>query len=60
MNKNKCPKTMSGLHMWDYPDGKKLIFFNSKWEKVNVNPKCLACGMIDDTKNQEMASPNRL
>jgi hypothetical protein len=42
INKNKCPKTMSGKHLW-FDD--EVLMDNGYFKK------CEACGMIDDKRS---------
>ena len=42
--KSKCPKTMSGKHIWQ--DLSVKLLGKPMWSKVI--DKCIACGMIND------------
>ena len=44
---NPCPKTVSGKHMWSHE------FIHGLSTTVGHTRKCLACGLIDDTYEEE-------
>ena len=52
MNKKECSKTLSGEHKWE--DGSYTISGMYMADtKVKRDIVCKACGMVDDTKEEE-------
>lgn len=59
MNIPKCPKTVSGKHMWDCSNGgymkpaheTTVLDVTMHYPAMWINAKCMACGMVDDTHN---------
>jgi hypothetical protein len=48
MDRNNCPKTLSGKHLW-----KSKRRFSVYGESLEDVERCIACGMVNDLEKQK-------